>query len=82
MHRLTKGGDVPWEDEKFIFVAASRTPPEHRPARVLSPPRQGKAWIDLKLCQPGGVCAEVQVSKRDTNYKDAKRLDWGDSFAP
>ena len=25
LHRLTKGADVPWEDEKFIYLAASRT---------------------------------------------------------
>lgn len=26
LHRLAKDADVPWEDEKFIFVAASRQP--------------------------------------------------------
>lgn len=78
MHRLTKGGEVPWEDEKFSFVAASRLPPEGRAARVLAPPRPGKAWIDLKLCQPDGHCAEHRVSKRDPLYRAAKRLDWGD----
>lgn len=80
IHRQAKGGEVPWEDEKFIFVAASRTAPEARAARVLAPPRQGKAWIDLKCCKPDGACAEVRVSKRDEGYKAAKRLDWGDAL--
>lgn len=79
LHRLTKGGEVPWEDEKFIFVAASRAPASTRRSRVLAPPRQGKAWVDLKLCQPEGSCATAQVSKREGDaYRAAKRLDWGD----
>lgn len=81
MHRLTKGGEVPWEDEKFIFVAASRQAPDERAARILAPPKPGKAWIDLKLCQPDGQCAQARVAKRDPAYKAAKRLDWGDRLA-
>ena len=82
LHRLTKGGEVPWEDEKYIFVAASRTPAARPVSRVLAPPRQGKAWVDLKLCEPNGSCANVQVSKRDGDaYRAAKRLDWGDSLS-
>ena len=26
VHRLAKEAEVPWEDEKFIYLAASRTP--------------------------------------------------------
>lgn len=80
IHRQAKGGEVPWEDEKFIFVAASRVAPSTRAARVLAPPHLGKAWIDLKCCQPDGACAEVRVSKRDEGYKIARRLDWGDAL--
>lgn len=80
IHRLTKSGDVPWEDEKFIFVAAAREAPDSRAARVLAPPRAGKAWVDLKLCQPAGGCEDVRVTKRDQAYREARRLDWGESF--
>lgn len=83
IHRQAKGGDVPWEDEKFIFVAASRTAPTTRAARVLAPPRQGKAWIDLKCCQPDGTCAELRIAKRQPDaYRAARKLDWGDALPP
>lgn len=81
VHRLAKEGDVPFEDEKFIFIAASRTPPEARPARVLARPRPGKAWIDLKLCNPDGSAGPKTVRKRDGDaYRAARRLDWGDAL--
>ncbi|TIU19787.1 MAG: methyltransferase type 11, partial [Mesorhizobium sp.] len=33
LHRLAKEADVPWEDEKFIYLAASRQPAAVRAAR-------------------------------------------------
>lgn len=83
IHRLAKGGEAPFEDEKYIFVAATRLPVLDRPARVLAPPRQSKGQIALKLCQPDGRSEEVLVSKREGDaYRAARRLDWGDSFDP
>lgn len=83
LHRLAKGGEAPFEDEKYIFVAASRLPAIERPARVLAPPRQSKGRIELKLCQPDGTTEQLQLSKRDGDpYKAARRVDWGDAFAP
>lgn len=80
IHRLTKSGDVPWEDEKYIFIAASRAPAATHVPRVLAPPRPGKAWVDLKLCQPDGTAGQVQIAKRaGARYRVAKRLDWGDA---
>lgn len=83
VHRLAKGGEAPFEDEKYIFVAASRLAATHRPARVLAPPRQAKGRIELKLCLPDGQTADTLVNKRDGDaYRVARRLDWGDSFDP
>lgn len=82
LHRLTKGGDVPWEDEKYIFVAASRQPGEAVSARVLAPPRTAKGMITLKLCRANGSAAERTVTRREsTVFREARRLDWGDSAA-
>lgn len=80
LHRLAKGGEVPFEDEKYIFVAAARSPAGQSTARVLAPPRQSKGRIELKLCQPDGRLDHVTVSKRDGDpYKAARRVDWGDT---
>jgi ribosomal protein RSM22 (predicted rRNA methylase) len=79
LHRLTKGADVPWEDEKFIYLAASRAPAPDRAARILAPPRAGKGRIGLKICPPDGTATAETVSKRDGElFKRVRRLDWGD----
>jgi ribosomal protein RSM22 (predicted rRNA methylase) len=79
LHRLTKSADVPWEDEKFIYLAASRAPAPNRAARILAPPRTAKGRIGLKLCLPDGGASEDIISKRDGElFKRVRRLDWGD----
>ncbi|MCO5063002.1 MAG: methyltransferase type 11 [Rhizobiaceae bacterium] len=80
MHRLAKGGEAPWEDEKFIFLAATRTATAPRSARVIAPPRQGKGRIDLKLCAPDGQTDYRTVSKRQNEtFRIARRVEWGDA---
>jgi len=80
LHRLTKQGEVPWEDEKFIYLAASRHPAPLREPRILAPPDQGKGRISLKLCQPDGTVANTLFTKRDGDiFRTVRRLDWGDS---
>jgi len=81
LHRLAKEADVPWEDEKFIYLAASRQPAPARAARVIAPPKGGSGKVVLKLCQPDGGAGERLLSKRDgESYKAARRTDWGDSL--
>jgi ribosomal protein RSM22 (predicted rRNA methylase) len=80
LHRLAKGGDVPWEDEKYIFVAAARQTVQPPQARVIAPPRGGKGMVTLKLCKADGDAAERTLSKRDgEDFRVARRLDWGDA---
>jgi ribosomal protein RSM22 (predicted rRNA methylase) len=84
LHRLAKQADVPWEDEKFIFVAAVKPalqiPASPAPqARVIAPPRGGSGRLQLQLCESDGRRRECLVSKRDGDlYKRARRLGWGD----
>ncbi|PSO16338.1 small ribosomal subunit Rsm22 family protein [Bradyrhizobium sp. MOS003] len=78
-HRQIKGADVPFEDERFIYVALTRTPPTTRAARVLAPPDVGKAEITAKLCTEDGV-AITRVPRRDkAAYAGARRWRWGDA---
>lgn len=80
-HRLAKGAETPFEDEKFIYLAAARPGVAAEPAtpRVLAPPRTGKPGAELKLCMPGGEAQLRFVGKRDkAAYAIARRLDWGD----
>ncbi len=78
-HRQIKGADVPFEDERFIYVALTRTPPATRAARVLAPPDIGKAEITAKLCTEDGV-ELAKVPRRDKPaYAHARRWRWGDA---
>ncbi|MDR6289275.1 ribosomal protein RSM22 (predicted rRNA methylase) [Inquilinus ginsengisoli] len=82
IHRQAKGGEVPWEDEKFAYVAVSRRPGAPIAGRVITPPRGAGSRIDLRLCGPDGV-VERTVTKRDgALLKTARRLKWGDALGP
>lgn len=81
-HLVVKGAEVPFEDEKFAYLAVARPgiAPAPARARVLAPPRASKAGIALKLCTPEGVKART-VGKRDKSAFDrARRAGWGDAL--
>lgn len=81
LHRLTKDAEVPWEDEKFIYLAASRRQTDSRPSRVIAPARAGSGKVTLKLCRPDGSAGEQLFTKRDGElFKMARRLDWGETL--
>ncbi len=87
IHLRAKGADVPWEDEKFIYLAASPRPmPEtamkRAGARIIAPPHIGGGKAHLKLCQADGTAEERLVTKRDRDtFRVARRCDWGDCIA-
>ncbi|CAN5311563.1 small ribosomal subunit Rsm22 family protein [soil metagenome] len=81
MHRQAKNAEVPWEDEKFIYLAVSRKPGLPAAARVIAPPQQAKGRVTLKLCKDDGNAEHRLVSKRESAaYKIARRADWGDTL--
>lgn len=78
-HRQIKGAEVPFEDERFSYVALTRTPPATRASRVLAPPDIGKVAITTKLCTERGV-ELAKVPRRDkAAYAGARRWRWGDA---
>lgn len=80
IHRLTKEAEVPWEDEKFIYLAATREKPADAAARVIAPPRVGGGKVSVKLCRQDGTADERLVTKRDGDFfRWARRADWGDA---
>jgi ribosomal protein RSM22 (predicted rRNA methylase) len=80
-HLLAKGAEVPWEDEKFSYLAVSRKPASLPEARVIAPPRAGSGKVALKLCESDGEGRSRLVTKRDgASYKRARRVGWGEVF--
>ena len=81
LHREAKGGAVPWEDEKFIYLGASRHAPLQHLPRIIAPAQVRKSGAILKLCQPDGVAAGRTFARRDRDlFQSVRRLDWGDAI--
>ena len=80
-HRLVKGADVPFEDERFCYLVVSRSHDVQRPtARVLAEPIVDRADVALKLCTPDGL-AMPRILRRDkAGYKEARKVAWGDAY--
>lgn len=78
-HKLVKGADVPFEDERFAYLAVTRTLDVQRTAtRVLAEPSVDRADVTLKLCTPSGLAVERVLRGDKAGYKQARKLAWGD----
>jgi ribosomal protein RSM22 (predicted rRNA methylase) len=79
MHRRIKSADVPWEDEKFTYIAAARHPGKPVQARVIAPVQVRGGTVSLKLCEETGMARQRLLSRRDgERFRQARRLAWGD----
>ncbi|WP_048648296.1 small ribosomal subunit Rsm22 family protein [Nitratireductor soli] len=81
LHRMAKGGEVPWEDEKFAYLAVSRRSAGADYARVLAQPKAASGMVRLKLCRSDGSLEERLVTRREGSvFKAARKADWGDAL--
>jgi ribosomal protein RSM22 (predicted rRNA methylase) len=80
-HMIAKGAKVPFEDERYAYVAVSRTPVADRAvARIIKPPLEAKPGITLPLCEAHGL-RNAFVARRDKHvFRAAGRKEWGDLF--
>ncbi|GAA2042178.1 small ribosomal subunit Rsm22 family protein [Streptomyces cheonanensis] len=84
LHRQVKGGVLPYEDEKFTYVAAT-TVPEAAPApsRVVRKPQLRKGQVLLDLCTRDGALTRETVTKRHGDaYRAARDTAWGAPWPP
>ena len=79
-HMHAKKATVPFEDEKFSYLIASRQPGALEGARILSPPAESKAEIRLKLCAEKGLTQQGIARRDKAEYKRVRKLEWGDLF--
>ncbi|MFE9565167.1 small ribosomal subunit Rsm22 family protein [Streptomyces sp. NPDC006487] len=84
LHRQIKGGSLPYEDEKFSYVAATRFPVEPAASRITRRPQIRKGLVLLELCGPESEGqTRVNVTKRHGDlYKAARDADWGQEWPP
>jgi ribosomal protein RSM22 (predicted rRNA methylase) len=78
-HKALKDAELPFEDEKFAYVALTRMPVARGPARVLAQPEVGKVEVTAKLCTPGGLAIAKVPRRAKEDYARARRWRWGDA---
>jgi ribosomal protein RSM22 (predicted rRNA methylase) len=85
LHRRLKAGELPYEDEKFSYVIATREPVTRAAARLVRRPEEGHGRIALPLCTPGGLTTETVVKSRGSSeshdtWRRARKAAWGDAW--
>lgn len=79
-HMHAKSATVPYEDEKYTYLAVSRTGPTAGAARILTPPVDRKPGLTFRLCTGAGL-ATRHVARRDRDaYKHARKRGWGETL--
>jgi ribosomal protein RSM22 (predicted rRNA methylase) len=80
-HRIVKGVELSYEDEKFAYVALARGELRREfDARVLAPPHVGKVEVTAKLCRHDGRIVIDSAARRHRDaYKARKGWRWGDA---
>ena len=79
LHKQLKGGDAPFEDEKFSFVALTKVPVSRCSTRVLRHPQIGTNKVGLTLCTPDGIVEKTIFKADKTLYKAARKAKTGDA---
>lgn len=79
-HMHAKGAQVPFEDEPFSWIAVSRLSYPLVSARIVAQPETTKIGITFKLCRAEGLSTPMIASRDKANYKQVKKLEWGDGF--
>ncbi len=84
LHRQIKGGSLPYEDEKFSYVAAARFPAAPAAGRVVRHPQIRKGQVLLDLCtRDDGLSRSIITKKRHGDlYRAARDADSGDPWPP
>jgi ribosomal protein RSM22 (predicted rRNA methylase) len=78
-HKQIKAAELPFEDEKFSYVALTRAPSARYPARVLAQPLVTKVEVTAKLCTPDGLAITKVPRRAKAEFAAARRWRWGDA---
>jgi ribosomal protein RSM22 (predicted rRNA methylase) len=78
-HKQLKSAELPYEDEKFIYVALTRASTLRHFVRVLAQPVVNKVAISAKLCTDQGIFNAVAAHRDKIEYRRFKKIDWGDT---
>jgi len=78
-HKQIKGAELPFEDEKFAYVALARARSVQHSSRVLAQPVVTKIEVTAKLCTADGLVIAKVPRRAKAEYARARRWRWGDA---
>jgi ribosomal protein RSM22 (predicted rRNA methylase) len=79
-HRVAKGAELGFEDEKFSYVALCRTPRQRPEARVIRRLDLRKGHVVVDVCTTSGLERRTVTRKEGDVYRRARKLRWGDAL--
>ncbi|HOJ80033.1 MAG TPA: small ribosomal subunit Rsm22 family protein [Clostridiales bacterium] len=80
LHRQMKGGEAPFEDEKFTYMAFVREACGNAGMRILRHPQVRGGHIILRACTKDGI-EDITLTKKDgERYKKARKAGSGDEL--
>ncbi len=78
-HKSAKAADVPFEDEKYIYLIASPNHIETMPTtRIIAQPHVTKPGIRMKICNADGVHDTLVPARDRLATRRSRHLRWGD----
>ena len=75
-----KQATLSYEDEKFSYIAASRTIGLPIQGRVVRHPQIRPGHIHLQLCTPEGLKSTIVTRKDKEAFREARDIVWGDAL--
>lgn len=79
LHRLLKEGSLGYEDEKFSYLIASKSPGAHFAGRIVRHPLKQSGHVRFTVCTDQGILEDKIVTRKDKEaYRKARDAEWGD----
>jgi ribosomal protein RSM22 (predicted rRNA methylase) len=78
LHKIAKGGDLSYEDEKYSYLIALKEPSTPPSGRILRHPKIHSGLIELTLCTRDEGIKNARITKKTKDqWRVARKSDWG-----
>lgn len=78
IHKETKGGEAPYEDEKYMYIAVGKEKVANNKSRVIRHPLIYSGYVKLKLCTREGIKEETVTKKDKEKFRIARKIKNGE----
>lgn len=80
LHRRLKDGVLPYEDEKYCYVVATRDSGGRASGRLIRRPESGDRRVTLRVCGVDGIREQTVTRGDRATYRRARKARWGDAW--